>query len=566
MNSDFTLGISLGHDSGVALLAGNEIVFAANEERFSRVKGHSGFPLHSLRFLIESGMLKHLNRIAIDGRFVAPHGQDAKYRFEDYSEGVQGLAEKLNADRFLLNYKFGVEILKGVFALLHFSKRKKQQSEILSKLPQSSIPIFRVDHHIAHAASIAFPHNSNTSGLVITLDGIGEGICSRAMRIKAGTLQKLRYSPALGSPALMYGYATKILGFRINRHEGKLTGLAAYGDPEQTARIFRNYFIYENFQFKAFNIGYGLQAISKLERVLEGYSAEDIAAGVQLVLEENVTQYVNDLIRKYDESTLYLSGGAFANVRLNQRIAELPKVRDLIVAPNMGDGGLALGAAAFVHSQKIEFNTLYLGPKIEPVSHFPEGIEVLDSESVTPEFIASLLFQECIIAIAKSRMEYGPRALGNRSILYSARNKDVNGWLNKRLKRTEFMPFAPICRDVDFHKNFIADLPIERYRNMTITCKVTEYCKKTAPAVVHIDGTARPQVLFESDNPEIYKILEEYSHFVENPLLVNTSFNMHEEPIVMTSGEALRAFKQSGIDYLLLNGQLLKNLEVNRNY
>ena len=134
--------------------------------------------------------------------------------------------------------------------------------------------------------------------------------------------------------------------------------------------------------------------------------------------------------------------------------------------------------------------------------------------------------------------------------------REVNQWLNTKLNRTEFMPFAPICRDIDAHKNFKLDLPIERYKHMTITCDVTDYCKETAPAVVHVDGTARPQIVFEKENPDLYQILSAYSRFVKNAVLVNTSFNMHEEPIVRTSEEALRAFKRSGIDYLLLGNQV----------
>jgi carbamoyltransferase len=227
----------------------------------------------------------------------------------------------------------------------------------------------------------------------------------------------------------------------------------------------------------------------------------------------------------------------------------------------MGDGGLALGAAALVHNQKIELSSLYLGTSIQSHNLVDEGYKIVYKGEGFHSLIAKLLFEGEVVAVARGPMEYGPRALGNRSILYAAREKEVNKWLNKRLKRTEFMPFAPVCRDIDAVKNFNLDLSIERYRHMTITCDVTEYCKQTAAAIVHIDGTARPQILFKQDNPDLYEILTQYAKFVDNAILVNTSFNMHEEPIVRTSEEAIHAFKTSGIDYMLLGNEVLKNLD-----
>jgi carbamoyltransferase len=554
-----TLGISLGHDSGLAIIEDDRIIFAANEERFTRNKGQSGFPLQSLNYILQNGMLESVNLIAIDGRIVAPHGNDARYRFEVSSPGIQGLAELLKLDSFFLKGKVGVSALRTIFFFLHHRKRGYQNSFIGASLGDTSIPIHRVDHHIAHAASIAFPHDAQSSGLVVTLDGIGEGICSRILRLQDGKLLDIDYTPALGSPALMYGYATNILGYRINRHEGKLTGLAAFGNHEITADIFLKYFRYQRGRLRANRIGYGKSAIKKLQYELKGFKPEDIAAGVQFALEKNVTKWISDVTERTGDSRIFLSGGAFANVKLNQRIAQLPQVNDVLISPNMGDGGLALGAAASIHPVSIKLRSLYLGTQIESGFRTSNAAELVYSGDSFHDLIAKLLSERKIVAIARGHMEYGPRALGNRSILYSAKEREVNQWLNSRLNRTEFMPFAPMCRDLDAFRNFKFDLPIERYRYMTITCDVTDYCKETAPAVVHIDGTARPQIVFKEDNPDIYEILERYSKYVDNPVVVNTSFNMHEEPIVRTEAEALKAFKKSRIDYLLLGNQLYRN-------
>ncbi len=554
-----TLGISLGHDSGVALLENDQILFAANEERFTRVKGQSGFPFKSLGYLQKIGLADSLTRIAVDGKLVSPHGNDAKYRFEGNSGGLQGKAESLGLDALFLGNKLGIHAIQAIYSFSHLEKRRRQIEFVREITRNREVAVHRVDHHIAHASSIAFPGNPMETGLVITLDGIGEGICSRVFRFNKGKLVKVGFTPALGSPALMYGYATKILGYRINRHEGKLTGLAAYGNAQITEGIFSKHFRYEKGKFKAVRIGYGIKALNKLAQELHEFSPEDIAAGAQKVLEENVTSWIKDLTNRFNESRLYLSGGAFANVKLNQRIAQLPSVTDLIISPNMGDGGLALGTAVSVHKQNLALSSLYLGSNIKSYSETNHELELIYSGEDFHELIARMIAEKKIVAIARGRMEYGPRALGNRSILYSAKDTHVNQWLNKMLNRTEFMPFAPTCRDVDCKRNFLLDLPIDRYKHMTVTCDVTEFCKETAPAVVHVDGTARPQIVFRDDNPDLYKILECYSQYVDNPVVVNTSFNMHEEPIVRTEQEAISALKRSNIDYLLLGNQLYRN-------
>lgn len=555
-DSGYTLGISLGHDSGVALLKNNEIVFAANEERYSRVKGSSGFPLLSLNYLLSNYDIK-IDRVALDGRIVAPHGDDAAYRFERELIGMQFAASNFGLDSFFLGNKLGHRLLQGIYLVAHSIKRESQ-NRFFAELLELPVKIKRVDHHMAHAASIAFPKgDASTDGLVITLDGVGEGICSRTLELKGGKFKTIDYQPALASPALMYGYVTKVLGYKINRHEGKLTGLAAYGDSEQTAKIISNYFfVRENGKtFASTNIKYGPRAIEKLKKELANFTPEDIASGVQKVLEDNVVAYVRYRIQNSPNSKLYLSGGAFANVKLNQRIAEIPGVNDIIVAPNMGDGGLALGAASLVHPFKINLDSLYLGSDIKD-SEESDKLQLVKLENSLEDEIAKLLFNKKVIAISRGRMEYGPRALGNRSILYSATDASVNSWLNKKLKRTEFMPFAPVVRDIDADKNFHLKLAKDRYKYMTITVDVTDYCKTTAPAVVHIDGTARPQILTMEDNKFVYDILTSYSKYCENAILVNTSFNMHEEPIVRTTSEAVNAFLSSGIDYIVINNNL----------
>ena len=223
----------------------------------------------------------------------------------------------------------------------------------------------------------------------------------------------------------------------------------------------------------------------------------------------------------------------------------------------MGDGGLGLGSALSFYGKKVSMNTLYLGRRYDPLE-----IETLlkkyklkykKSKNISRE-IAEAINNNKIVARFSGAMEYGPRALGNRSILYSARDKSVNTWLNKKLNRTEFMPFAPVIRDVDAKKFFnIISNDFDAYRDMTVTCNVTQYCAKFAPAITHVDGTARPQILSEKYNQSYYQILSEYKKISGECVLVNTSFNLHEEPIVNTPEEAIETFISSNLDFLAID-------------
>jgi carbamoyltransferase len=204
---------------------------------------------------------------------------------------------------------------------------------------------------------------------------------------------------------------------------------------------------------------------------------------------------------------------------------------------------------------------MYLGSKIisekgidRPNMNNFEVIE-LDYKQIASR-LARLLADNKIVAIARGEMEFGPRALCNRSILYSAKDKSVNSWLNSKLNRTEFMPFAPVIRDIDADKFFIINKYAGAYEYMTITVPCREITVKDAPAIVHVDNTARPQIISEDSNPLMYEILSKYAEITNSGILVNTSFNMHEEPIVRTNDEAIQAFLSSDLDALLLHNTL----------
>ena len=570
-----TIGISLGHDCGVTIISDSKIIFAVNEERFTRNKGQAGIPYNSLTFVLKNYDM-NFDNIAIDGLHITPHGNELAYSLESEQPFVQKIAINLRLANFLVGTRIGVRITNLVYPILNYKARRIVKGEILRILKgriNSEFKFVRVDHHVAHALSIASRGElQNKRALIMTLDGIGEGICSRVFKFENGEMKQISWSPALGSPALMYGYVTMILGFRLNRHEGKITGLAAYGNSEKTSTILRKFFKVNKKKrtFSANRIGFNLVAVKKLAKELENFKDADIAAGVQKVFEENVLDYLDCFLSIKDfPIDLYLSGGGFANVKLNQRISVHSRVRNLIVSPNMGDGGLSMGVAHHAHRMNSKLETLYLGPSIKDLANKQSkdyGIEEVKNVSNLAEKCARLLAEGKIIGIARGRMEWGPRALGNRSIICLATNREIVESLNSKLGRNDFMPFAPMCREDDAQKYFHLNLPIDNYKYMTITTDVTEYCIEKAKAVVHVDNTARPQVVFQTDNTFIYEVLNEVHAINQNAILVNTSFNIHEEPIVCTEIEAVETFKKSKIDYLIINDSLYSNLELNSQY
>ncbi|MEK6968486.1 MAG: carbamoyltransferase C-terminal domain-containing protein, partial [Nanoarchaeota archaeon] len=276
-------------------------------------------------------------------------------------------------------------------------------------------------------------------------------------------------------------------------------------------------------------------------------------------LETVFKEYMESLIDKNGASNVALSGGIFGNVKLNQRIHEVKGVKNIFIHPHMGDGGLGMGGALYIHNQERPMNVslkdVYLGPEYSNKKIKKE----LDKSRLKYTYYkdpagaaADLLAKGQIVARFDGRMEYGPRALGNRTIMYQTTDKSVNDWLNKDLKRTEFMPFAPVVLS-KYAKKCFNNIKGAEYaaKFMTITFDCTEWMKKSCPGVVHLDNTARPQLIDRDANPGYFKILDEYRKLTGIPALINTSYNMHEEPIVCSPYDAIRAFKQGHLKNLL---------------
>lgn len=564
-----TLGINTGHDSGAALLSNGKIVAAINEERLSRIKMHHGFPFLSINEVLDIAgkALSEVDVIAIEGKSIMPQeeiGYDEKTG--DWKKKWLG---NFDLHRFMLGSKTGLSFARMV---LSFGVRRQQEKirRYFSKKGFKGKFEF-IDHHYCHAASAYFTQ-AKDSGIAITLDASGEGFCSRIYKCRNNSMELVNSIFCYHSPAYYYAYITQLLGFKPMRHEGKITGLAAFGKAEKTSAILSRY-IYFNPPTLSFvnNGGYHFVAMKRLKNDLKSFSKEDIAAGIQDHTEKITAEYVKHILRKFGDNgstSIFLAGGLFANVKVNQRILELKEVKDIYVFPNMGDGGLGLGAtlSAFFSkspsSEKQVMSNVYFGKNYSDLdienALINQKVNYRKSNHISFD-IAKAVFDGKVVARFDGAMEYGPRALGNRSILYSAKDKSVNTWLNQRLNRTEFMPFAPVVRNEDFKEYFkINDKNILPFKFMTVTCDVTDHCKQVAPAVTHIDGTARPQIIFREDNPNYYDILTEYKKMSGCGVLVNTSFNMHEEPIINTPEEAITTYKLGGLDVLAIGNYMVE--------
>ncbi len=387
---------------------------------------------------------------------------------------------------------------------------------------------------------------------------------------------------------LLYQVITAYLGFTPNKHEGKVTGLAAYGKPQEYClRVFNQWLLQDflslentlrwefpyNEKINARIVSNG-SSLENFCEPLNQFSAKDIAASLQYFSERHVIEIIQNA-RKigWDSPNLCLSGGLFANVKINQRVAELG-FRKVFIAPPMTDDGTALGAAWHVASRNMDFNpkpfsTMYLGPAFESsqaLDLIQSGDILVEKPENIPEYLANLLANGYVVAMFQGAMEFGPRSLGNRSIIASAFDPKINESLNKRLNRTEFMPFAPICRAEDANE-FFKNLDVVEHAThfMTVTLDCTESLKKACPAVVHVDGTARPQLVTAQENPMMHSIIGEYKKVSGRPALVNTSFNIHEEPIVCTPEDALKGFFEAALDYLYIEGVGVIPLKGNEN-
>lgn len=558
------LGICNAKDSGAALIRDGAVIAAANEERFLRKKMVRTFPHESIEYVLSEG------GIGLDGvkwigcgawRGIDQHVtlprlvDDIAYIAAHSPEGALDIVQR--------------RIESTIRSDAHARGEFEEGIRNLGGDPQR---VIYSDHHLSHAAC-AFYASPFDEAFVLVADGRGD---FRSVTLwvadRNSELRLIDFATELTSVGAMYGFVTKALGFIPDRHEGKVTGLAAHGRRTEAFDALKRGLFWDSEAGRIRSIigpDYIPFASSSPEifaELLQKYSRDDIAYAAQRLLESLLTAFLGKHLRDKAKASvnLCLAGGCAANVKLNFELGKLSQVRQLYVFPAMGDGGNALGGAicaavAMTSCRYFKMPAVYLGPQYDDSSVMraiggrPLAVRRLSKREKIRE-TAGFLAEGKVVGWVQGRMEYGPRALGARSILCEAFHPSVNDKLNQRLHRSEFMPFAPVTIPEEAAKCFVGwredDIPSQF---MTVLFPCTAYLAEKCPAVVHVDGTARPQVISRNHNPDYYDVVEAYIKSSGRPALINTSFNLHEEPIINTPEEALTSLEVGAIDVLIIN-------------
>jgi len=543
------LGLWDGHESGVSILYDGRLVFALSEERPSRRKRYSGFPslamARALDFAEDRGI--PVTDIALAGRWGRAPMRIFEHWYARSDPHRSPLSLSGRMTRAWENCTARLPVARTVESCAGLLQLLPRLAEVSKGRPRLHV----VPHHDAHAASSLFG-GIDEETLVVTWDAYGEGVAATA-RSPGGPPRILPVSAGVAS---LFGAVTVALGFEEG-DEGKVMGLACRGDPAEARSRFLDLFTVRR---GAPELTRPLTATS-VRKVLAGLSGDDAAAGLQDTAERLSGGWIRTLVEASPAPVrLLLAGGLFANVSLNRRLSRLPGVRSLYVFPNMGDGGLAAGAACaawmdIAGAPAERANSMALGADF-PAEHAARAVRAAGLPWRRPAdpaaAAAARLAAGQVVCLHSGRDEFGPRALGQRSILFSPRVAGLPERVNQALGRDGFMPFAPVlpARRADQLLHLPdADLDLT---TMTVAVDATARFRETCPAAVHMDGTTRPQLVPEGGSSRLAKILEALRSNGGPPALINTSFNLHGEPIVHSPGDALRTFVRARFDALYM--------------
>jgi carbamoyltransferase len=552
------LGIVNEDVSGACIVENNRVVAAVSEERFTRVKNDSSWPSQSIEYV-----LNHQNIELSDVDYVA-YGWSAGFKsakhllmfFDRVVEETRNNPEHIETFR----KRIEIEISRDAEVHRHFL-------DFLKRNHLESKAVY-LDHHECHALS-AFACSPFDKSLVLTADGRGDFQSFTVSAFDNDNYEIIQRSSSIDSLGFFYARITALLGFKVNRHEGKITGLAAYGDPSKYLPLMEKMISYRDGLILSHTGPYYRPWMrdavfsDELTHIIKEAQREDIAAAAQKHLENIVVSMAEYYLKKTGLKHVCMAGGVFANVSLNKKVFDIPYVENVFIQPHMSDGGLALGAAAGSAYQltglKVQMDTMFLGPEFsdESIAAYLDEKEftikeLKDNDSKIDSAIRAIQDNK-VVGWFQARMEHGPRALCHRSILYHCNDKSVNKWLNDRLQRTEFMPFAPATAAELADRCYINWAPdhLSSYY-MTITYDCTDQMIKNCPAAVHVDGTARPQVVSDATEPTVHKLLLKWHEKTGGLSLINTSFNKHEEPIVCIPHDAVQALREDMVDVLII--------------
>jgi carbamoyltransferase len=541
--SRFAHAFAPGHDPAAALIQNGRLSAFVEEERWIGIK-HAKFwpPENSILYCLKTGALtwKDINVVAF--------GWDPAY-------GIRTLHHFGLNHSSLRNFKMSLGIARSWIGL-----RDKIIRGFRRMFPQFKGEFVFVDHHMAHAAS-AYYCSPFQEAKILTIDGTGElnsGMLGYGIGDKIFRIEDISRFDSLGT---LYVRFTTALGFRSG-DEGKVMGLASYGDP--TKHSFEPFIHWRSdVEYRVKDV-FGLGAV--IPRVFDGENLhwnKDIAASLQAATERAMNVILNRLENKlskigFSSNNLCLAGGVAYNCVANAKLLR-KSVTDIFVQPAAGDSGVALGAALAVYGKHIDFDHAYWGPEFTN----DEIHEILKEtrwkyRTVEIPEVAQRLAKGEIVGWFQGRLEVGPRALGNRSILANPLNHngvDMKDYINKWVKhREEFRPFCP-SMVASARDEYLRDSIESPY--MILAFPVRESKKEEIPAVTHVDGTARPQTVTKSQNPKFYALLEEFGTVTGTPILLNTSLNLKGQPNIRDPRTALAFFGSSGMDSIVVGDYIL---------
>lgn len=585
------LGISaFYHDSAAALVRDGKIVAAAQEERFTRKKHDPGFPFNAVKYCLAEGRVGP-GQLDVVAFYDKPITKFARILETYFGVAPRGLKSFMSALPIWLKQKLWIPL----------EIEKALENCGLSETPEILFP----EHHESHAASAFFPSPYRRAA-ILTMDGVGEWATSsygRGENNRIEMLAELQFPHSLG---LLYSAFTYFTGFKVNSGEYKLMGLAPYGEPKYVDLIYKNLLdLREDGSFRLNMKYFGYLDDLKMtnERFAELFGGPprkpeteitqremDIARSIQVVTEDIVLRMARHVHKVTAEKYLCMAGGVALNCVANGRLLREGPFKDIWIQPAAGDAGGALGAALLVwhhvQGQPREADDVhdamqgaYLGPAFsdEEIGVFLEAkgypARKLNEKEWAPT-VARLLVEEKVVGLLQGRMEFGPRALGARSIIGDARSPKMQSVMNLKIKyRESFRPFAPTCLEERVSDYFELDRPspymllvaqvrrercrgLEESRTLSIRERINQV-RSDVPAITHVDYSARIQTVNRTVNPRYYDLIKAFEDLTGYGIIINTSFNVRGEPIVCSPEDAYRCFMRTEMDFLVLGSYLL---------
>jgi len=561
------LGISCYyHDSSAVLVRDGKVVAAIAEERLSRKKHDNGFPELAIKFCLDWANIqaKDIDTVAFYEKPLVKFERVLAQHIDAFPQGLTAFRENIGT----------------------WFSRKLKIKETLKKQFGYTGEVLYIPHHLSHAAS-AYYLSGFDKAAIVTVDGVGEW-ATTTVGVGSGnkiTMQKeIRFPHSLG---LLYSAVTSYLGFEVNDAEYKVMGYAAYGNPdtyrEQFSQLITqhqdgsfalnmDYFTYvwsDRMYNKKLESLFRLPTRKKESGVQQEYA--DVAAGLQRTLESAVIHLLTAVHNKNPVDALCLSGGVALNSVMNGKLLKSTPFKRLYIPPDPGDGGGAMGAAmhAYVQKAKKSMSADFfpnLGPSYpsEQVTSVLDGYglsyEEMESDVELVDAVSGFMADGKVIGWFQGRVEWGPRALGFRSILASAGKAEMKDVINEKIKHRElFRPFAPVILEKYVREYFLADKVLsESAKYMLMVYPFTPKGIKRVPATVHVDGTGRLQVIVRKDNPLYYDLINAFRKKTNTPVILNTSFNVRGEPIVASPRDAVECFLKTDIDYLVIGKYIVR--------